>query len=282
MITKILHSDKISDNLYLLSERVGPAVVTMALVIGDKKAAVLDAGLGITGTLREHVESLTDKPLIHLITHCDPDHAGGSAQFDDIYMSTLDDDLQKTSLNFEKRVSDLCSLIEQKALKAMIRMYLKKNMTNAESIEYKDINNGNLFDLGGVILEAFSLPGHTKGSMCFVNRAEKYIFSGDTIAVMGAATVGDQRCPPLSVYRDGLQRFLEEGFAEYTIYTGHDLTPLPDKTVSKLLAATDEVLAGKTTDDKPFVSPFAAEGDSQQMMSHTYEDVVVHYNPKNL
>ena len=62
----------------------------MYLVEGNERAALLDTGSGF-GSLRGCVEALTDKPVIVLLTHGHTDHALGAAEFDEVYISPLDE-----------------------------------------------------------------------------------------------------------------------------------------------------------------------------------------------
>jgi glyoxylase-like metal-dependent hydrolase (beta-lactamase superfamily II) len=277
---KILKSRKINDNFYLLSEEAGPAVVTMGLVLGANRAALIDSGCGITGTLDKFVKSITDKPIVHLVTHCDPDHAGASALFDNIFMSSLDDELMPLMLPFKKRVRDICLAAGNKAF--FVKIFLYMHMTRAEHFTYQDINDGDVFDLGGTVLEAFALPGHTKGSMCFVNRKGRYAITSDSIIIRGMAVVGSRRCAPLNKYRAALARFVESGFADYTIYTGHSRDPVDKGSITELIAACDEILSGKTQDDKPYQPLFADKDKPEGTLLHKRGQVGVQYLPDNL
>ncbi|MBR1565514.1 MAG: MBL fold metallo-hydrolase, partial [Oscillospiraceae bacterium] len=73
---EIITVQKLNAHLYRLSENISDeAAVHMYLVTGSERAALIDTGLGMSGDLDRVVRSLTDKPVICLVTHCDPDHA---------------------------------------------------------------------------------------------------------------------------------------------------------------------------------------------------------------
>ena len=65
------------DEIYHIWE---PAGVASSLIIGKKKALLIDTGYGY-GDLKAVVESLTDLPVQVVNTHCHLDHAGGNYQF---------------------------------------------------------------------------------------------------------------------------------------------------------------------------------------------------------
>ncbi|MDR1600193.1 MAG: MBL fold metallo-hydrolase [Oscillospiraceae bacterium] len=274
----ILKRRQVSPNLFILAEEAGPALVTMALAIGAKRAALVDSGCGVTGTLDRFVRKLTDKPVLHLVTHCDPDHAGASALFNTAYMNPADDGLMARALSFDKRKSDILKSIPKPLLKKLVGVYLNSRMLRAESFPHENLFGGEVFDLGGVTLEAFALPGHTKGSTCYVNRAERYVIAGDSITIRGNAVVGDPRCAPLSVYRDGLARFRAEGFADYAVYTGHEWDALAPGTVDAVIAACDEILSGGAYDDKPASPLFSLSDAPEPSYYHKRGAVGVYYS----
>lgn len=55
-----------------------------------------------------------------------------------------------------------------------------------------DITDGEVLELAGMKLEVISTPGHTPGSVCFYERQEKLLFSGDTLF---AGTIGRTDLP---------------------------------------------------------------------------------------
>ena len=63
----------------------------MYLVEGTDRAALLDTGSGF-GSLKRCVDGLTDKPVTVLLTHGHTDHALGAAEFDEVYISPLDEE----------------------------------------------------------------------------------------------------------------------------------------------------------------------------------------------
>ena len=82
----------------------GLAGEQMYLVEGTQKAALVDTGSG-AGSLRQYVETLTERPVIVLLTHGHVDHAMGAPEFDTVYMSRKDDYIymQHRELEVRKR-----------------------------------------------------------------------------------------------------------------------------------------------------------------------------------
>ena len=78
--------NKLSDHITQITDPTG---VYLFLVEGDKEAVLIDTGVGFAG-LRETVEGLTDKPLSVILTHMHPDHAGGTAAFEKVWLHPAD------------------------------------------------------------------------------------------------------------------------------------------------------------------------------------------------
>ncbi len=81
--------------------------VNLFLLVGNERAALLDSGFGVVDTLRSLAESLTDKPILCILTHGHPDHAGAAALFDEVYMHPADEAILPVSLSYERRMDDV-------------------------------------------------------------------------------------------------------------------------------------------------------------------------------
>jgi glyoxylase-like metal-dependent hydrolase (beta-lactamase superfamily II) len=244
-------TNKIGDSLFIIGEQVAPGFVNaMGLVIGSEKAALIDTAQGIAEPLAPFVKTLADKPIIVLLTHGDPDHIGQVSQFSgsEIYMSRKDDNLIEWA-------------------------------TQGKRFEYRNISDGDTFDLGGVTLEVFEIPGHTKGSVCFFNRAEKYVLAGDSINPMPWLWL--DRCTPIAEYVKSVERF-RGVLGDYAIYCGHAMEALPGGIADDIIAAGKEVAAGKTDGDVPFTMPFPmSELAGKDARMHKAGGVMLIYNKDN-
>ena len=83
---------EVGDGVYRL---VSAEAVFSELIVGDKKALLIDTGWGL-GPLAETVKEITDKPLIVVNFHGHVDHVCGNNQFEgDIYIHPRDMELVK-------------------------------------------------------------------------------------------------------------------------------------------------------------------------------------------
>jgi len=144
----------------------------MYLVEGENKAALLDTGSGF-GSLKACVERLTDKPVTVLITHGHTDHAFGAAEFDDVYMNHEDDYIFREHADREFRLDGL-------KMSEIKDIFTPSDFIEAKPLdEFHDLKEGDSFDLGGVHIDVYACPGHTKGSLVFLIREERLLLTGD-------------------------------------------------------------------------------------------------------
>lgn len=160
-------SERISEHTTRI---VDPLGVAMYLVEGSARAALLDTGCGCPG-LRAEVDRLTRLPVTVLLTHGHVDHALGAAEFGEAYLNPKDLPLfcEHADMDYRKRFAALAgkpevsgTLIEALPCDKMLPLH-----------------DGDRFDLGGVSIAAFSVPGHTMGSMVFYIDVDRAMLLGD-------------------------------------------------------------------------------------------------------
>lgn len=185
------------------------------LIIGTKKAALIDTGLGL-GDLPELVKSLTSLPLIIFNTHCHCDHIGGNAQFTQpIYMGKEDIPTcpYSNDVFFRKGMmanKDLPDTFDEKE-------YLSRGFGTVIPT-----NEGDQFDLGGLTIKVYDAPGHSLGSRAYLIPERKILYVGDsvlrTILVFGYGAASRQ------TYIHTVDKLL--GLPFDIILASHDPNPL--------------------------------------------------------
>ncbi len=220
-----------------ITQITDPTGVYLFLVEGQREAMLIDTGVGFAG-LKETVDSLTAKPYSVLVTHMHPDHAGGVGVFDRVYLHPAD-----LHLTAEQAV-------EGRLGYARACMAPGTEVSEADLIpapvgkEYLPLSDGQIFDLGGITLEAIHVPGHTPGSVCVLFREEKSILFGDacnanTLILWGA---------PISEYRQSLLRLRTRKVDFDTVYYSHGPRPQgPGRALEDNIDLCGRILAG--TDD---------------------------------
>lgn len=279
---EIYQVKELCSGLYGIKEQYGAqGGVMMYLVVGQEKAALIDSGFGVVDTLRALVEQITDKPVICLVAHGHPDHVGAAALFDEIYMNQRDEELLPVSLSYDRRMGDVFGHYEDEELRA----YCDSHIVMPEKLNYKNIDHGAKIDLGGTVLEAFALPGHTQGSLAFYNEKENYALTSDGFSHRTAlVTLPPEKRVGIQAYRDGLSRFLEAINEDTLLYWGHSDQPMPHELPQDMLRACNEVLDGQTQQDVVSSSHFArrASASGKKMCEHTCGSVLLVYDANTL
>lgn len=118
--------------------------VRQFLIAGKEEALLVDTGFADSGVY-DAVRKITDLPVKVIMTHADPDHAGGLKDFGECYLHEKD-----------------WHLVEG-------------------NIRLHPLREGDVFACGGYRLETLEIPGHTYGSTAFVDWEKKLLLPGDSV-----------------------------------------------------------------------------------------------------
>jgi glyoxylase-like metal-dependent hydrolase (beta-lactamase superfamily II) len=227
-------------------------MTTMYIVEGAKRALLIDAGTKCD-SLDKIVRKITDKPFDVFITHKHIDHAGNIHYFDKVFMHPLD---------------------------SAIRMEIPF------SGKYVWLKEGDVFDLGDRKIEVYLMPGHTPGSLVFVDKTINAVYSGDAF---GSGQVWLQLYPhvPMKDYYQSCVRMekimREQGITK--IYCGHyphlkralDLQYIVDmKNLAKRL------FEGDTSGSTPYKMPFKNSIVCPNPASVTNGQAMIVYDSENI
>ena len=280
-MTNVYHVRKIKEDLYAIKECHNPEGrhgVLMYLTVGTEKAALIDTGFGVVDTLKDLVSTLTDKPVICLVGHGHPDHAGAAALFNEVFMNEADEELLPVSLSYERRMGDVFG---RGGGDEELRAICEKHIVMCDKLSYKPLHDGDRFDLGGKTLQAYAIPGHTRGSIAFLDRDGDYALVSDAFSYRTAlVNMPEEKGKGIRDYRDGLSRFLENIKDSTELWWGHGEEPVDHQIPKDMLQACEEVLRGETEQDQAsdnhFSRRLAAAG--KKMMEHTCGSVMLVYD----
>lgn len=183
--------------------------VYMDLVVGDRRALLLDTGYGF-GDLKSVVEGITSLPLTVVNSHGHFDHVCGDSPFGAACIHPLDLMLCRASNapDARRKMAEQARSREDPAT-GQARNILPPGFdpeayAAAPPPRLCAVEEGARFDLGGVTLEVVRLPGHTPGSIGLLWREEGLFYVGD--AMNPFLWLFFPEALPLSAYMDTLHK----------------------------------------------------------------------------
>lgn len=149
------------------------------LIIGSQKAALIDTGMGFV-PIRPVIEKITPLPVIVLNTHWHFDHIGGNIEFDTAGISNIESELASKSIGNQTLTAVYVQPCINQGVPMPERFKPEKYRIRGVTPQF-EIHDGDRFDLGGRVLEAVATPGHTKGSMSFLDSHTDTLICGDLL-----------------------------------------------------------------------------------------------------
>lgn len=207
------------------------------LVEGNDSAALIDTGTG-AGNLKDYVETLTDKPVVVLLTHGHCDHAGGAALFDKVYLGEADWELASEHAGLEMR-KDYLSFVLGEAAGELT----DEDMCPDRTQGYLPLADGQTFPLGGITLEAVAVPGHTQGMTCILNREERSILFGD--ACNPNVFLWGEESASVETYLETLEALKRRESLYDTVYLSHASTSVDKSILDGVMEVCRQIMAGE-------------------------------------
>ena len=180
---KVLQRVPISDPWFEVY-KVAPAVfaiyephqseeVISYLIVGDKRAALFDTGMGISD-LKKVTSELTRLPIVVLNSHTHNDHVGDNWRFDTIY--AMDTDFTRENARGSREDAQAEVGPGQICGKLPKGFDPKTYSTRSWKITAYT-HDGDRIDLGGRSLEVIATPGHTPDAISLFERANGLLFT---------------------------------------------------------------------------------------------------------
>jgi hydroxyacylglutathione hydrolase len=259
-------SDKMAENVWRISDH---GADNMYLVVGSQSAMLIDDGTGLAN-IRDYIKTLTKLPLIIVITHGHPDHAGGNYQFKEVYIHP--DDMASASPynDLPKRGAGPGSMMTGGAKVPDNDMF--NDTLNHQPTRMIPLKDGQVFDLGGRKIEVIYTPGHTAGEICLLDKENRMLFSGDNDNSLVWLHI--RGCLPLEVYLQSLEKLYSRANDFDNLYPGHG-NAVDKDFVAEQITCVKSILDG-TCESKDYDS-FAGKGKTC-----TYKRATVAFNPDNL
>lgn len=204
------------------------------LLIGQKEALLIDCGDGI-GDIGKTVKAITGLPVTVALTHRHCDHGGGRSSFSDYYVHEGDDRLIYKILT-SRFASKMLLKMNPDAPK---NMKIHKGPYRSKTHFFGDDKS---FDIGGRIIKTVHVPGHTMGSVVFLDEATHTMFTGDDVnPYLWLQLPG---CSSITEWLPGAKKILDLANA-YTPYCGHNDGLVKKDDIASLIAIMEKLLKEK-------------------------------------
>jgi len=229
---------EVNNHLYALKSASGEFVY---LVLGSHDALLIDTCLGI-GNLREQVEALTTLPVTVAITHGHIDHAMGAPEWNDAWMNLLDTDVYRSMCSYDDRMGYLAANVGSERAAQWADVFVPETPDYA----FQPLADGQVFDLGGVTVEAVWFPGHTPGCTAMLLVEDRILITGDACNV--ATFLFDENASSVTDYRATVEQVAKRLDGRYDrVFMQHHVMDAVPNLLQEMLDVCDRVLTG--TDD---------------------------------
>ena len=206
------------------SDAPGQATQNSYLVVGEERAALIDLAVD-TPELYPYACSIAGMPVQVLLTHGHPDHVYHLDTVSEVWLHPADHSLVKDGIPGLSAPMDVC---------------------------LHPLADGQRIDLGGRELRVIALPGHTLGSVLFLDAQTGTLLSGDTCA--RRLLYGLTPTVPLEEHCRLLEQLNEPDFS--VMYTAHDRCGLPKEYLKTILnCIRNELPKARETVTLPVVGP---------------------------
>ena len=230
----------------------------MFLFIGEDKALALDSGVGI-GNLRELEESLTDRPIDHVLTHTHWDHVGSAHRWDTVGVHPggkdhlADDHTERC----QRAVRDWGDGLP------FPPGFDPESYTIPPATFGREVKEGDVIDLGGRKLTVFDTPGHSLCSISLLDDKEGVLISGDLVKPLQPLNLWISTAV-LSDYAPSLRKLEAIAGDIKWVCSGHT-DAFPDSSIiGEMAQYMEELEAGKHDPPRKMQHPRIGEMDVYQ------------------
>ncbi len=235
---------KLPNQIYAIYEPRHFQEVISFLVLGEKKALMVDTGMGFK-PIRPMVESLTGLPVMVVNTHSHFDHIGGNWEFQEGYVLDTEPSRHRMA-NGLTHDEVKKNLVGDSTVGPYPEGFDPETYHIKPAPHWHFIKEGHEFDLGGRTLKVISTPGHSPDSLMLADDGNHLLFTGDTVypATMYAhLSAPDGMMSEQGTYRRTMRR-VADAYSGYTIICSHNEPLRPGSMLTAIADAFDGIEAG--------------------------------------
>ncbi|MDR1638254.1 MAG: MBL fold metallo-hydrolase [Clostridiales bacterium] len=208
---------KLDSDTFCIEQKFSSFRCLCYLLLGKDRALLVDTAIYDDG-FEKAIKDLCSLPLDVAITHAHMDHIGNAHCFKDVHMSERDREVFRlhTDRAYLESMLDMTPMPARLIAKFIARPIFNTH-PEVKTIGFQD---GTVFDLGGRTVEVIETPGHSTGSVCFLEKGRSRLYSGDMVCDMGIL-LHLEGCESVTTFLESIRKLqaLKGSFSE--ICTGH-------------------------------------------------------------
>jgi glyoxylase-like metal-dependent hydrolase (beta-lactamase superfamily II) len=212
-------TQKLNDQLYLITEPhyYWWSRPNLWLIKGRDQDLLIDTGLGVS-SLRQHIASLIDKPLLAIASHIHFDHSGGMYEFDDRAIHAAEAEALRRGDDHEAVCTPGYGFVLQEHFEQLPYPGFTVTQYTLRAAEPTQVlQEGDVLDLGDRAFEVLHLPGHSPGCIALYDLQSHDLYSGDVI--YDGELLDQLHHSHIPTFLDTYERL--EKLAIETVYPGH-------------------------------------------------------------
>jgi len=228
--------------VWIIEEPLHSEEVKSYLVLGRERAALIDTGMGV-GDIRQLVEEITPLPISVIQSHAHNDHIGGAWQFEDvgIHPSEADD------LAAGQSAARLANWFADSEMSGPLpSSFNPVGYSIPGKTPTRTYDNGDVVELGGRSLEVIHAPGHSRGGLVLLDRANRALYSTDVVYLRSLYLLNpDSSIPDYVATLERLSGLIPE---LDRLYPSHGPSPIAPQLILPMLEGMREIAAGRQPD----------------------------------
>jgi len=170
---------KIDSKTFAISEYGHWEKVHSFLLVGEKKAALIDTGLGID-SIKRITDQLTRLPITVITTHVHTDHIGSHGEFEIITVHEKDADWLVNGIE-GLPIEQVRENISRDITKPTPETFDPDTYMPFRGEPTERLSDGDIIGLGNRELAILHTPGHSPGHLCILDERNRYLFTGDLL-----------------------------------------------------------------------------------------------------
>ena len=212
------------------------------LIEGTERALLIDGLTGV-GSLKAFVRELTDLPVQLALTHGHIDHVGMAWETGECYLNPDDIALMYSPGHSDRQARLNFAVSSSMPGAPKVTGVTLADVPEGRAVKTYPIYTGDVFDLGGTQIEVIQVPGHTYGTVVFLDRARRIVFSGD--ACNANTLVGLSGSTTIEEYLESLRFFKTYQPSFDVLYGGHGGAAVPKSIIDDGIQLCEDILAGR-------------------------------------